>query len=92
MQVPATVMFEHGSVNALARHLSEVSAPRPEAAEPHTAEAETSTARSTNGQDGSEDALVDQLTAADDGDVEQLSQDDLIEMLEAELNQLGEGP
>jgi len=92
IQVPATVMFEHGSVNALARHLAEVSAPQTEAAEPHTAETETSPTRSPGGEDRSPYDLIDPLAAADVGDVEQFSEDDLIEMLSAELNQLGEGP
>jgi acyl transferase domain-containing protein len=92
MQVPATVMFEHGSVTALARHLAEVSAPETGTAEPLADEAEAPATRWPDGGDRSRDDLVDQLAAADVGGVEQFSEDDLIEMLSAELNQLGEGP
>jgi acyl transferase domain-containing protein len=79
LQLPATVMFEHGSVNALARHLAELRAPEAETAEPRAPEAEPAEPRAP-------EAETPNVDAADLADVEGLSEADLIKLLSAEID------
>ncbi|MFD5793612.1 acyl carrier protein [Streptomyces diastatochromogenes] len=78
IQIPATVMFEHGSVNALARHLAEVAVPEgedgavPEAVAVPAPEAE-----------------APDVEALDLAEAEGLSEEELISLLNAEIDSEG---
>ncbi|WP_393055898.1 type I polyketide synthase [Streptomyces sp. LN549] len=77
--LPATVMFEHGSVNALAQHLAEVAAP-----ETGTAEVPVPDAGTAEASVPEADAL--NVDAADLADTEGLSEEDLIILLSSEID------
>ncbi|MFG2551508.1 type I polyketide synthase [Streptomyces sp. NPDC048581] len=75
--IPATVMFEHGSVNALARHLTEVASPEDEGQDGAVPEAVTVPAPEADARD---------VEALDLAEAEGLSEEDLIALLNAEID------
>ncbi|MEU9092424.1 type I polyketide synthase [Streptomyces sp. NPDC048428] len=81
--LPATVMFEHGSVNALAGHLAEVAVPEAETVEVPVPEP-VPVAGTPEASVSEAEAL--KVDAAQLADTEGLSEEDLIILLSAEID------